>query len=207
MNRKKANPKVIFWFSLVIILLLFITIIIGVLNLTKNNKVDKVELWKQAKNIKGDPNSKIQVVVFNDYKCPHCYDFNKETKNGKLKSYINNGDIAYTTINHPIVNQSSKDFAHMDDLISKNVNNKIYWQFHDKAYNVESPKDALNTLNISEGLKQKLKNNYYHIRSKDYTTKKNEELFNINETPTIFVNGIEVKNKDEIIKSIEKIKK
>lgn len=159
---------------------------------TKEEKLVDTIKKSHVKNI-GQHNAKNQIIVFTDYRCPHCYDFHQSEKD-ELYQLINKGKIKYAEIPYRVIDRYSDQFANADKAASKILNDKEYWQFKNKAYK-EAAKQSPNVENIIDD--QKVKVEYQKIRNNTIDNSIAEEV-NVNSTPTIFLNGKVVSSMKEL---------
>src|SRR5699024_4365700 len=61
----------------------------------------------------GNKNSKVQVVAFVDYRCPHCSNYDREIKQQKVQPKIDNNEIGYTEIPYQVTDDEFVDYEKM----------------------------------------------------------------------------------------------
>lgn len=146
----------------------------------------------------GDPNAKVIVEEFGDFQCPGCRVFYLETE-GKLKEkYGDNIKFVFHHMPLPI-HASAQNAAEAAEAAGAQGK---FWEYHDLLYTRQSADSAEWTndkfvqyageLGLdTERFKKELNDNYYKKavgESKDIGDKKG-----ISATPTVYVNGKEVK--------------
>jgi protein-disulfide isomerase len=164
-------------------------------------------------NYLGPKDSKVTVVEFGDYQCPACAKYHPVLKNEILPQY--DGKIKFVFLNYPLPihknGQAASQAAEAAGLQGK------FWQMHDLLYEkqAEWEKEKDPTKKFEEYAKQiGIDINQYQ---QDYASQKVADIinnqaalgdaFNIPGTPTFFVNGVQVNNKngsDDLKQAIEK---
>lgn len=174
-------------------ILLIIGIVLGAMRLySQNVKTDKVEDRADVVQapVKGDKNAKVQIIAFTDFRCIHCRNFHKDMEN-QIQSYIDDGDVSYRNIQHPVIGDSSEKFAFMADGLAKYATDDDYWKFSDLAYEhfeEQNPVKILDKTHITKDKRDKVMDYYNKHQSDDYDKSKNKGL-GVEVTPTIFINN------------------
>lgn len=167
-----------------------------------NNKkqLEKIINKSDVKTV-GSKNSKNQIVVFSDYRCPDCYNFHKQYKN-ELYKLIKQGHISYTEVPYKVIDKKSDKYASIDIAAGKVLNDEDYLKFKDKAYNLAINNNS-NVKNSINQFNQQQQNKILKFYNKNYKINNSlGELMNVNSTPTIFVNGKQVHSINELNKEL-----
>lgn len=156
----------------------------------------------------GNKDSKVKVVEFGDFKCPHCRTFDQDIFPKLKKDFIDSDKIEYRYVTAPFHGESSALASKASHAVYKHAKDE-YWTFHHEVYAAapESPEkmsqdDWLTTklldkliddLKISKSTADKIKSEYKDDKSDASKAQSNEvEIVNkhkVNETPSVYVNG------------------
>lgn len=228
--KKKSNMLFTMIITLFVIISLFALIIIN----KKENKKEivneststsnQVSGLKDIKNINtegqphlGKKNAKVKIIEFGDYKCPACKYFDMEILPQIKKKYIDTGKAEFYFIHTPFHGDESLFGDLAGETVLKQHPNK-YWTFHEAIFkiqpninnvwlNMSAVKQAAKTAGIKDikALESSiLASKQLNEVNKDISLVKKH---NIKVTPTIIINGKEVKNQmnlKEIESNIEK---
>lgn len=217
MEKKKPNSKIILTIFTLLMLIGLILVCYAFYNhfktQTSNSKQEHVSNQSlenyankhHAKTI-GDPNAKIKIYAFQDFQCSDCKIFHTLITN-ELEQDIDNGNVNITYLNHQIVNDASTKYAHMSNIIAEKNSTIEYMDFIDKAFNnqeVKNPKEIVKeTSSISN--QNELFKAYDKVKNKKLPNDDTKE-FNIDGTPTVFVNGDKLKDYTDVIDKVREQK-
>jgi protein-disulfide isomerase len=169
----------------------------------KKVKVDGFNIDQQP--TLGNKKAGIEVVELGDYKCPVCSEWNEKVFPTLKTEYINTNQISFSFVNFPFISKDS-NLAALAGEVVYSYDPNAFWDFHHEIYKNQpeetktwATKKYLTSLaktvipNLDE---QKFQTDLY----KSTTMKKVAadvaigNHFNVQGTPTIFVNGKMVKD-------------
>lgn len=162
----------------------------------------------------GNPNAPVTIVEFGDFQCPFCSKFFKETESLIQKNYIDTGKVKMVFKTLAILGDESTN-AGLATYCAKDQNK--FWEFHDAIYNTEY--DELQKYISGQGASSENNGNLNRTLFKKiatdlkmdttaflscYDSKKYQKALDANlqqaqtimdsiSTPTLFVNGKEIK--------------
>jgi len=148
----------------------------------------------------GDPNAKVKVDVFEDFRCPGCKSYTERIEPLLIEEFVQNGKVLYTYRQHPFLddNSSSKDSDHAASGSMCAAEQNRFWDYHNLLYtnqtseSVQYNNKKLIAFAESLGLDTKAfsacldENRYQNLIDEDLALGKE---WNVTATPTIFVNG------------------
>lgn len=195
----------------------FLTLIIIMLialyhqNHTSPKDVDKA-LYQYAKKhhipSQGESDAKHHMYVFTDFKCSHCFHFYENTYQKTVKPLIEQGDVTYTEIQLPVINQRSHQFAQMTRAISTTGHQDEFYHYSDEAYHHQTidkdPVTVLKRLHLDKKDEQNIIDAYHKHEDDEIDTKEIKDRFNTDSTPTVFIDGKPVRKTKDIKKRLEK---
>ncbi len=86
--------------------------------------------------VKGDPNAKVTVVEFADFRCPFCEKFYTDSVTQMLKEYVDTGKVKFAFRSYAFLGPAST-LAH-NAAECANEQNK-FWEFHNYLYENHPP--------------------------------------------------------------------
>ena len=86
--------------------------------------------------VMGDPNAKVTIIEFADFRCPFCEQFFSQTENQIIQNYVNTGKVKFAFRQFAILGTSSTVAA--DAAECANDQGK-FWVFHDYLYKNQPP--------------------------------------------------------------------
>ena len=153
----------------------------------------------------GDPNAKVKVEVFEDFRCSGCMSYSQRIEPLIIQDYVQNGKVVYIFRQYPFLDDKTtskdSDRAAMGSMCAAEQNR--FWDFHDLLYANLTSESAqysnkklvafaksleLDTTAFSACLEE---NRFQNLIDEDLALGQER---NVNATPTIFVNGQEVKS-------------
>ena len=206
--------------SIFLILFIFCTILV-VLFRHNSEKEDEKEIFF-SKNLeekytlhspKLGNSSKNKIIVFEDFKCPHC----RTLYNNIIKKIDDGIEVRYVNIaflgkdsfvaskaSHAVYIYAPEKFpAFHDAMMNQHTNNNQRLQFTEKIIDYEIDKLSLDKYKID-----KIKSTYKSKNSiaSKYANKdiKAGEAMKVSSVPTIYVNGHYIKNKSSNLKELKK---
>lgn len=163
----------------------------------------------------GNPNAKVQVVAFLEPKCPDSKKYSNDSFPLLKKEFIDTDKVSYTIITASFLSQSMPAAVALLCIYnpdSDKPNTQLFFNYLDYIYH-HQPAERKNwatteTLldfakNVSPSIDQNhLKNciesNQYQTQIEKNTAYGNRLMGRIS-TPTLYVNGIKVENKDDTV--------
>ncbi|MFB6145866.1 MAG: DsbA family protein [Candidatus Nanohaloarchaea archaeon] len=154
--------------------------------------------------VTGNPNASVTVVEFGDYQCPYCNMFDQKLFPRLKSDYIDTGKIRFAFINYAFLGPDSTEAAVAAQCVYKQSSEQ-YWPYHHAIYDNQGEegsgwvtKDLLMSVarNSTEGLDYDQLSSCIDSRatsSKVQADKTIGDSHGVQGTPTIFVNGKQVK--------------
>ncbi|AOV94518.1 hypothetical protein AQV86_01165 [Nanohaloarchaea archaeon SG9] len=162
------------------------------------------ELYRQP--MLGDENASVTVVEFGDYQCPHCKTFDSEIKPKLKNEYIDSGDVKFYYINLPVIDETSGLAARAGEYIWENDRDN-FWDFHSKLYGTETRLNQgiiVNTATETTNLTAEEIREGLDSQSTANELQADQRIANgngVTSTPTVYVNGQQVGNDYQSIKT------
>ncbi|UQN07932.1 DsbA family protein [Deinococcus sp. QL22] len=150
----------------------------------------------------GEADAPVQVVVFEDFKCPFCARYEHDVFPQLKSRYIDTGKVRYSFVNLAFLGPDSITAAQAGECVNKQES-RLFWDFVEKVYHhqgnettIWATPDSLGELaatipgiEVSE-LRSCL---LQHTFAQDVTAdQKLAEHHDVRGTPEIYVNGIRV---------------
>lgn len=220
MEKKKPNSKIILTIFITLMIIGFILVCFAFYNHFKTQTSESKQKHDHVSNQSlqnyankhhgktiGDPNAKIKIFAFQDFQCPDCRTFHILVDE-ELQQDIDNGKVNITYLNHHIINDASIKYAHMANIIAEKNSTVEYMDFIDKAFNnqdVKNPKEIVKeTSSISN--QNELFKAYDKVKN-DKLPNDGKKAFNIDGTPTVFVNGDKLNDYTDIVDKVKEEQK
>lgn len=170
--------------------------------------VNKNDLWNYVKKSDsptfGDTNSKHQVVVFVDFNCPTCRKFYEKEYKNTIQPAIKNKKIAYAEVQHPFINQESKQYATISHYVYQVARQKAYEKYKRLAYHYNTtPKDVLKRLHLDKDKHMEVLDLYNDHKDAGYNLNQ-DKTFKVTHTPSVYVDGKLLKDYSQLNKYIKK---
>lgn len=153
----------------------------------------------------GNPNAPVKVVVFEDFKCTYCKTFETTIFPDLEARYIRSGKIQYTFINHLVVspNGDSKTAAIAGECVTRQKP-ALFFPFLHSMFNAQmeesttwaTPKTILYMASKVPGINTEQLETCLNDSAMAEQVKADQRLgekLGLRGTPTIFVNGVQVK--------------
>ncbi|WP_180809600.1 thioredoxin domain-containing protein [Staphylococcus sp. 17KM0847] len=161
---------------------------------------------------KGNPKSKVKLVLFGDYKCPYCGAFERNMMPKIQKDYIETDQVELRYVNVLVHGQESERSAKAD-LAVYHYAPEAYWVFHNNLYHQQPRskqavseekwltdkliKKQVSALDISQSKKEKILNAYRNDKQFVKDVKSDHQLakkYKVPEVPSVYVNGKRIKD-------------
>lgn len=146
---------------------------------------------------KGDPNAKVTLIEFADFRCPFCEQFFSQTESQLLKDYVDTGKVKFVFRNFAFLGPASVTAA--DAAECANDQGK-FWDYHDWLYKNQPDEsdttmyntDALTQAAVTLGMNGDTFRNC--LSNKTDESKVNQDMTDgtaagVSGTPTFFING------------------
>lgn len=98
---------------------------------------------------KGDAAAPVDVVVFEDFLCPHCGTFAETIAPRIERDYVESGDVAYHVINFVVIGPESQRIAEVAECIVEQ-GHEAYWAFERVAYRSQSSLSRETALELAD---------------------------------------------------------
>lgn len=204
---KSRNSRTVFYviFGLAAILLISLPILSAYVKKAKENKVPSIIKKINYENHPrlGDANAKVKILLFEDFKCIACRNW-EFTSFPKLKrDFIDTGKVQLYFINLPFIGPDSETAALAGEAIFEQ-NPAAFWKYYELMYinqgdekKVWATEDFIVNLFTREIPQINISQFREQIKSKKVASKLNEDKeiargLKIKATPTIYVDGVMV---------------
>ena len=152
--------------------------------------------------------NKDKIIIYGDVKCPYCKQLEEEIVPKLKKEYIDKDKVKYKFVNMAFLGEDSIKGSRAGHAV-ENIAPKQYFKFqklmffkqpnNEKEWITEKLIDQqIDKLNISHRKAEKIKTDYKKKNSQSWKDAKKDqktcEKKNIQEAPTVFINGKEVQN-------------
>ena len=163
----------------------------------------------------GNPNSNVQVVAFLEPKCPDSKKYSNASFPKLKKDFIDTNKVSYTVITTSFLSQSMPAAMALLCVYNEDAdkpNAGLFFSYLDYIYHHQPPERqnwaTIETLqnfakNVSPSidraqLKSCIENGHYRSQIEKNTAYGNQLMGRVS-TPTIYVNGVKVENKDDTV--------
>ncbi|MDD2486931.1 MAG: thioredoxin domain-containing protein [Candidatus Gracilibacteria bacterium] len=163
----------------------------------------------------GDPNAKIQMMIFSDFQCPACIYFEKNIGNKILTDYAMTNKIGLTYKNFPLpFHKNAMDDANASMCALSEGKYKV---FAEKMYALEDAKKGervtkIERQNIAKETGLNMDNFNKCMDEGFYISKIKEDMdigdkLGLEGTPSVYVNGknLDFRNPDEFFKILDQL--
>ncbi|UXR78345.1 MULTISPECIES: DsbA family protein [unclassified Staphylococcus] len=198
-----------------VVICLFVLAVLGTFSFSSDSK-DKLDSKALHKDTAlqpqiGNKKSDVKLVLFGDYKCPYCGDFESQILPKIQKDYIETNKVELRYVNVLIHGEESKLSTRASLAVNKFAP-EAYWSFHEALYRAQpKSKEAvsddkwlteqlvekeINKLKIKPEQKKQILNAYndkvFHQQAKhdDQLAKQ----YKVSKVPSLYVNGERVKD-------------
>lgn len=148
----------------------------------------------------GNPNAKVKIVEFGDFRCPFCDRFFKDTLPQLQKDYIDTGKVTFYFRHYQFLGPASIVAGNAAECANEQGK---FWDFHNYLYQNQPPESdtSLYTTDKLTGVAGQLGLNADQFRncldSKKYDKNVSDDLAagqkaGVNGTPTVFINGLPI---------------
>lgn len=204
-------------FGLVILFFVGVIVVSSIFE-KKEEPMPTINLNQQAEGtfsineqpIIGDKNAKNEILVFSDYNCPHCKNWEQTVLPLVVKDLVDSGDAYLAHVNFPVLGESSVYAGAISEIVTKE-NPSEFWNFHHEMYEGLATIDR--TVEVAAKYLPNLSEEEIRTRmtSKEIVNqvlldKTQFEKYQLKGTPAIVVNGKLLENPtfEDIKKEIEK---
>jgi len=220
MTSASKPPRKLFWITLSILAI----VVFGTVYRAETQLPDAIQLNTKGQPTIGYPKARVQVVVFEEPKCSNCKTFNEQIFRKIKEEFIDSNKIKYTVIPvsflpnsmpaavgtlcvyyaDPLYPNNDLFFTYMDYMYSHQPDEHTDWAKPDKLIQLaQSASPAINT----QQLRKCIDLESYRTKIQKNTEYGKTVMGGTISTPTIYVNGIEVKDLsyDNIRKLIKEV--
>ncbi|KAA6450641.1 DsbA family protein [Bacillus swezeyi] len=222
MKKKQQSPM-----KFAVILTVIVVFLIGALVVLNNQTENASQTFDdkpstEGQPILGDKDAAVTITEFGDYKCPSCKQWTESVFPDLKKDYIDKGKVNFSYIN--FVNEQHGRGSELSALASEQVwkeDPDSFWTFHEALYKAQPDNDTMENewatpaklADIAEAnTKVKRDKLVDSLTDKTFTEQLGTDSsliseYNVDSTPTIFVNGEKVAKPfdyDKIKETIEK---
>ncbi|KAA6475183.1 DsbA family protein [Bacillus swezeyi] len=222
MKKKQQSPM-----KFAVILTVIVVFLIGALVVLNNQTENASQTFDdkpstEGQPILGDKDAAVTITEFGDYKCPSCKQWTESVFPDLKKDYIDKGKVNFSYIN--FVNEQHGRGSELSALASEQVwkeDPDSFWTFHEALYKAQPDNDTMENewatpaklADIAEAnTKVKRDKLVDSLTDKTFTEQLGTDSsliseYNVDSTPTIFVNGEKIAKPfdyDKIKETIEK---
>lgn len=148
---------------------------------------------------KGPVDAPVEVVVFEDFLCPHCATFAETVAPRIENAYVESGQVAYYVKNFVVIGPESERIAEVGECVA-DQGDDAYWAFEQVAYRSQSQLDRATAIDLAQeyvaGLdRAELDACLAEGRGLEAVRADvaRAQALGLRGTPTVFVNGSEVR--------------
>lgn len=152
----------------------------------------------------GEEDAPITVVEFGDYQCPHCGDFEFQSKPQLKKNFIDTGQVKFYFINFPVTGPGANQAAVASECVYQEDPDQ-FWDYHNTVFqNQGQAQGQMNTDFLMEMARQSTEGlDYEGLRScienretmdKVKADQQEGQKNGVSSTPTIYMNGEQIRN-------------
>lgn len=150
----------------------------------------------------GSADANVTVVAFEDYKCPHCGDFETRVFPQLKQEYIDSGKVNFYFINFPVTGGQAQNAAVASECVYQQDGDQ-FWEFHSYLYenqnSFETTTDALVSIarETTEGLNYDELEQCISSRETQAQVESDQKMgrqSGVTGTPSIFLNGKQVQD-------------
>ena len=146
---------------------------------------------------KGDPNAKVKIIAFEDFRCPFCDQWFKNTEPQIIKDYVDTGKAVLYYRQYQFLGPASVTAGNASECA--NEQNK-FWDFHDYMYQ-NQPDESDTSMYTVDSLTQiagqlGMDTNQFQscLNAKKYDKNVSQDLADgqkagVSGTPTVFIDG------------------
>jgi protein-disulfide isomerase len=97
---------------------------------------------------KGPADAPVEVVVFEDFLCPHCGTFAESVAPRIERTFVEDGDVAYYVMNFVVIGPESERIAQVGECVLEQSND-AYWAFETAAYRSQQGLDEARAIELA----------------------------------------------------------
>lgn len=164
-----------------------------------SNRGEASQFALDAQPRKGPADAPVDVVVFEDFLCPHCGTFAESVAPRLDREYVADGRIAYYAVNFVVIGPESERIAQVGECVFEQGND-AFWSFEQVAYRSQSGLDEQRAIELAheyvdgldrDALRSCIDENR-GLESVRADGRRAQEL-GVTSTPTVFVSGQQVR--------------
>ncbi|WP_229388121.1 DsbA family protein [Lysinibacillus sphaericus] len=204
---KSSGLKKIFFLS--IIIFVFISTLVILTN-RNSETTDKTTISKssefEGQPTLGEPDAPVTIIEFGDFKCPACKVWGEAILPQLENDYINSGKVKFSYINVLFHGEESITGALAAESVFKQDPDS-YWDFHKAVFETQ-PKESPGDVWLTQEKMLEIAKDYPSVDQEQLKRDMGEELtkpqvdvdeklytkHEVNQTPTIKINGVTIKN-------------
>ncbi|MEA5387336.1 thioredoxin domain-containing protein [Haloarculaceae archaeon H-GB11] len=144
--------------------------------------------------VMGDPEASVTVAAYEDFRCPHCRNYNLNELPAIVSEYVEPGTIRYEHRDFPVVNETSWRAANAARAVQEAGSISQYWQFakllfeNQRSLSLDTYEQLGNEVGVDGAkLRDPAKNQTYNPTIK--ADRQRGADIGVKATPTIVVNG------------------
>lgn len=127
--------------------LMFVTLVVAILAVAALFVVPRlgggsasaagVDLSLDQQPRKGADDAPVEVVVFQDFQCPHCGTFKEDVVARLDREYVETGDVAYYAMDFVVIGPESERIAQVGECV-REQGDDAFWAFETAAFRSQS---------------------------------------------------------------------
>lgn len=97
---------------------------------------------------KGPEGAPVEVVVFQDFQCPHCATFAESVAPRLEREYVDSGDVAYYAMDFVVIGPESERIAQVGECVRRQ-SDEAFWAFETAAFRSQSSLDEARAISLA----------------------------------------------------------
>lgn len=204
-NTKNHNHKQKIKYSLAGVVGLMVLGLVAPQLFSGNSGSQQADFNLDKQPMLGNPNASVTVVEFGDYQCPYCQTFDQKIFPKLKENYIDTGKVKFYFVNMAFLGEDSTEAAGAAECVYKQ-DRQAFWDFHHALYDNQGKEHSgwVTTEKMMQIARQSTEGlDYDQLRqciSNQETLdevkadKRQARQNGVTGTPTVFVNGEQVKD-------------
>lgn len=107
-----------------------------------------VDLSLDQQPRKGAEGAPVEVVVFQDFQCPHCGTFKEDVVPRIDRAYVDTGDVAYYAMDFVVIGPESERIAQVGECVRRQSDD-AFWAFETAAFRSQSNLDEARAISLA----------------------------------------------------------